>query len=125
MTGTANTNIVSASWIQNGQTWSLQYSDGTVPVNSWVCVAAADGAHWYHFNAEGQMQTSWVDMDGKRYYFTETVGGTEGRMATGWQQIGEKWYYFSSASDATLGMLLTNTTTPDGYQVDANGEWIQ
>ena len=42
-----------------------------------------------------------------------------GAMLTGWQQIGGKWYYFN-----TSGALLTNTTTPDGYTVNANGEWV-
>ena len=40
-------------------------------------------------------------------------------MQTGWQQIGGKWYYFN-----TSGALLTNTTTPDGYTVNVNGEWV-
>jgi hypothetical protein len=30
------------------------------------------------------------------------------------------WYYFNQA-----GYMLTNATTPDGYQVAANGTWIQ
>ena len=37
----------------------------------------------------------------------------------GWKQIGGKFYYFYDS-----GVLAVNTTTPDGYQVDANGVWI-
>ena len=41
-------------------------------------------------------------------------------------EIDGKWYYFNTASDkGTLGAMLANTTTPDGYQVDANGAWIR
>ena len=46
-------------------------------------------------------------------------------MLTGWQLLDGKWYYFSSVNDATLGSLLTDTVTPDGYRVNAQGEWIQ
>jgi len=37
----------------------------------------------------------------------------------GWEQIDGNWYCFGGD-----GYLLTNTTTPDGYQVDSNGAWI-
>ena len=36
-----------------------------------------------------------------------------------WQWINGKSYYFDSN-----GYMLANTTTPDGYNVDANGAWI-
>lgn len=37
----------------------------------------------------------------------------------GWQWIDGKCYYFTPE-----GYCLQNTTTPDGYSVDANGAWI-
>lgn len=37
-----------------------------------------------------------------------------------WQQIDGKYYYFNDA-----GYMLADTTTPDGYQVDVNGVWVQ
>ena len=37
-----------------------------------------------------------------------------------WQLIDGKYYYFNEA-----GYMLANTTTPDGYQVDGSGAWIQ
>ncbi len=122
--GVANANVVSGAWVQSTQGWILQYSDGTVASNSWICVAENDGAHWYHFGGTGIMDTGWLNLDGKVYYLKAAQSGN-GRMATGWQMLNGKWYYFSSASDATLGALLTNTVTPDGYRVNAQGEWIQ
>ena len=54
-----------------------------------------------------------------------------------WRFINGSWYYFYSngymAHDAWIsglyyvgsdGRMLTNTITPDGYQVDANGKWV-
>lgn len=43
----------------------------------------------------------------------------DGSMATGWQWINGKSYYFDAA-----GNMLASTTTPDGYQVNENGEWV-
>lgn len=40
-------------------------------------------------------------------------------LASGWQWIHGKCYYFTSD-----GYCLTNTNTPDGYQVDTNGAWV-
>lgn len=49
---------------------------------------------------------------------------TLGYMYTSWNQIDGSWYYFNEVSDGTRGALLTSTTTPDGYQVGADGKWI-
>ena len=123
--GVANAQVTSGAWQQDAQgKWILRYSDGTVAANSWICVAEADGAHWYHFGGTGIMDTGWLNVDGKVYYLEANPVGN-GRMLTGWQMLNGKWYYFSTASDATVGSLLTNTTTPDGYKVNALGEWIQ
>jgi len=50
------------------------------------------------------------------YYF-----GKDGYMLTGWQWINGKCYLL----DVKTGMLYVNTTTPDGYKVNANGEWVE
>ena len=64
-------------------------------------------------------------------------------MATGWRQfVGGIWYYFEN--DGSLaknkwvqnsqkqwfyvgsnGEMLKNTTTPDGFYVNASGVWVQ
>jgi len=41
-------------------------------------------------------------------------------MQTGWFAVSGKWYYAYSS-----GALAVNTTTPDGYHVNYNGEWIK
>lgn len=39
-------------------------------------------------------------------------------LSSGWSQIDGVWYYFDSN-----GYMLADTTTPDGYYVDASGAW--
>lgn len=56
----------------------------------------------------------WVKDKGLWYYLNES-----GSMATGWVTVSGKWYYTYNSGD-----LLVNTTTPDGYRVNANGEWV-
>lgn len=66
--------------------------------------------------ADGSVPAScWERINGKWYYFNE-----EGYAVTGWQQIGGIWYYLYED-----GSMAAGTTTPDGYQVDASGAWIQ
>lgn len=43
----------------------------------------------------------------------------DGTYAIGWNWINGKSYYFDSS-----GNMLSSTTTPDGYQVNENGEWV-
>lgn len=46
----------------------------------------------------------------------------DGTYKVGWyQDVNGKWYYL----DDNTGYALLNTTTPDGFLVDGNGEWIQ
>ncbi|MFB2766942.1 choline-binding protein A, partial [Streptococcus pneumoniae] len=69
---------------------------------------------WYYLNESGSMATGWVKDKGLWYYLNES-----GSMATGWVKVSGKWYYTYNSGD-----LLVNTTTPDGYRVNANGEWV-
>ena len=68
---------------------------------------------WYYFNNNGQMLTSIkTTIDGDTYYFDST--GT--MITSAWVEVDDYWYYFGQD-----GKMLTNTTTPDGYKVDARG----
>ena len=44
-------------------------------------------------------------------------------MLTGWQWIGGNCYYLDPQGQ-NEGALYRNTTTPDGYAVDAEGRWV-
>ena len=90
--------------------WSyLKDAQGT-KATGWL----KDNGTWYYLNAEGVMQTGWVKDNGTWYYLDGS-----GAMQTGWKYVGSHWYYLSGS-----GALLVNTTTPDGYTVNGNGELV-
>lgn len=54
------------------------------------------------------------------YYFD-----ANGFMAVGWRNINGKWYYFQEVNDSDgRGIMLHDTTTPDGYYLGSDGAWI-
>ena len=72
-----------------------------------------DGRWWYQ-NSDGSYPTnSWQAIDGSWYYFD----GSGYMLSNQW--ISGEYYV------GTNGVMLTNTTTPDGYKVDASGKWIR
>ena len=61
------------------------------------------------------MVTGWVQSGNDWYYMNQS-----GAMATGWVQSENDWYYMSPS-----GAMLSNTTTADGYRLDASGRWVK
>lgn len=109
----SNPNNTTGTWIQDQNGWWIKKTDGSYPKNEWVMVNNL----WYHFNENGYMQTGWyTDINGKIYL----LDFNSGAMYQGWWLINSNWYYFDSN-----GVLLVNAITPDGFQVDSNGVWIQ
>lgn len=139
--------------VADGSKWNFILPDSGKVINQWINISYNDlrGTSTYHFDTEGVMNYGWyIDETGKSY-FMDPVQGTnygrltlgwyqdpvtqtwyyfnqfDGSMMTGWQQIGDSWYYLSPDTLAghAKGTLYTSTTTPDGYQVDADGRWIK
>lgn len=112
-------------WRYNPNGWWYQKSDGSWPENCWEYI---DG-RWYRFAQSGHMVTGWfTDGNGKKYYFNPVDDGTLGMMRTGWQLVDGKMYYFNpnaGGMNGAEGNMLVNTTTPDGYQVGADGALVQ
>ena len=104
----SNSNI-SGSWVKSGSRWWYKHADGSYKTNGWEKINGV----WYRFDNSGWMQTGWVK-DGSWYYLQDS-----GAMQTGWMKVSGKWYYAYSS-----GALAINTTTPDGYRVNYNGEWV-
>ena len=117
------------SWIRSNGRWWFKHNDGSYTSNGWEKINRT----WYRFDNSGWMQTGWVK-DGSWYYLDGSgamktgwlkdngnwyyLDGS-GAMKTGWFTVSGKWYYAYSS-----GALAINTTTPDGYRVNYNGEWV-
>ena len=124
----SNSNI-SGSWVQSDSRWWFKHSDGSYTSNGWEKINGVwyrfdnygwmqtgwvkDGS-WYYLDGSGAMKTGWLKDNGSWYYLQDS-----GAMKTGWMKVSGKWYYAYSS-----GALAINTTTPDGYRVNANGEWV-
>lgn len=98
-----NNNIISGEYSYEG--YFIQ-PNGKYLINTWI--------RDYSFLNDGiVLRNAW-------YYI-----GSNGKTVVGWQRINWKWYYFSENNDSDgLGIMLANTTTPDGYYVGPDGAWI-
>ena len=124
----SNSNF-SGSWVQSGSRWWYKHADGSYTTNGWEKINGVwyrfdnsgwmqtgwvkDGS-WYYLDGSGAMKTGWLKDNGSWYYLQDS-----GAMKTGWMKVSGKWYYAYSS-----GALAINTTTPDGYRVNYNGEWV-
>lgn len=99
------------SWIQSSGRWWYRHNNGSYTTNGWELIDST----WYYFDSAGWMQTGWVKTGGLWYYLNSS-----GTMQTGWFTVSGKWYYAYGS-----GALAISTTTPDGYKVNYNGEWIR
>lgn len=76
-----------------------------------------DNGETYWIQSDHYMAKGWKELDGKWYYFCSTGSLAKNVWKAGANGI---WYYLGQD-----GVMLTNTTTPDGYKVGADGAWIR
>ena len=148
---TTVTNIKNGTWVNDNKGWMWLNADRTWAKNGWKRINNkdyyfnADGymytgwvftdGNWYHLSDNGDKDinktingckvdangvwygdaNSWFQW-GKDWYFFGNNGKLSRNQWVQWKGI---WYYLGDN-----GVMLTNTTTPDGYKVDANGAWI-
>ena len=105
-----NSGVMQTGWIKENGTWYYLNKSGAMQTG-WV----KENGTWYYLNDSGAMQTGWVKENGTWYYLNQS-----GSMETGWFTVLDKWYYANE-----LGALAINKTTPDGYTVNADGEWVE
>ena len=97
------------TWVLDHIGWWYRYPDGTWPKDGWFQLSYQGKTEWYHFDANGYMQTGWfTDKDGKIYFLHNVSDGTMGRMYTDWNLIDGKWYYFNPVSDGFKGALMAD-----------------
>ena len=104
-----NTGWMQTGWVKTGASWYYLNETGSL-ATGWV----KDNGTWYYLKENGKMATGWVKDNDTRYYLDSA-----GAMKTGWFTVSGKWYYAYSS-----GALAVNTTTPDGYTVNGNGECV-
>lgn len=99
---------MAAGWVKDSTGWWYQNENGSYPASQWSYINGA----WYYFGPSGYILNGWQQIGGSWYYLQDS-----GAMAANcW--VGN--YYLGSS-----GAMLTNTVTPDGYHVGADGAWIQ
>lgn len=131
--------IKGGSWTQDASgRWT--YTNGRQYANEWAAVynpyantAKGQAAYdWFRFGKDGIMLTGWfTDEAGDTYYLHPVSDGTQGHMYTGWQWIDDnndgaaECYFFEMVSNGYKGRLYKSGVTPDGYTVNAKGQWTQ
>lgn len=116
-------------WFKHNTKWYYFNDKGDMD-KGWIL----HNGKWYFLNTGGDMQTGWLLHNGKWYFMSD-----EGDMKTGWVKNSNKWYYLNKDGDLSEGCwifynskwyylgnngeMLVSTTTPDGYEVGADGSW--
>ena len=121
----ADRSLSNGEWVKEEQGWWYKRQDGSYPKSSWGYEEYNGKSYWYYFLDSGYMATGWVDLNGSKYYLFPGSDGWMGRMLTGWQWIDGYCYYFGTDSGNNEGHLYRNEKTPDGYQVDKEGRWVE
>ena len=100
-------------WVKDDTGWYYVKNNGVKASNEWI----TDNGEEYWIQADHYMAKGWKEIDGNWYYLCST-----GSMAKNVWKTGAEgnWYYLGPD-----GVMLTNTKTPDGYRVGADGVWIQ
>ena len=73
-----------------------------------------DGKSYYFYDWGGMAYNFWYQTESGWYFF----GGDGAMKKAGWIQWDGNYYYLTAS-----GRMAVNTTTPDGYYVNANGIW--
>lgn len=121
----ADRSLSNGEWVKDEKGWWYKRQDGSYPKSSWGCEEYNGKSYWYYFLDSGYMATGWVDLNGSKYYLFPGSDGWMGRMLTGWQWVDGYCYYFGMDSGNNEGHLYRNEKTPDGYQVDKEGRWVE
>ena len=116
---------MATGWVDDQGTWYYMRSSGAM-TTGWQKVNGT----WYLMRDSGAMATGWQKVGNSWYWFNAS-----GAMATGWQKVNGRWYWLDTSGAMASGRwvgnyyvgpdgtMLTNTVTPDGYRVLADGKW--
>ena len=109
--------------------------------SGWIYNNKEDAWYYYSGRTRSNLKKSWhYDSYDKKWYY---LALDNGRMLKGWNLISDKWYFFTpQTSEKTwelrsdgewyylnnvdirpLGSMYRGETTPDGYKVNADGQY--
>ncbi len=95
--------------------------------NGWI----GGGNDWSYIQEGQELRAQWANLINP--YYNNAVQmfcfDGSGNCVSGWRWIMHQdghyhCYYFIQDHNGQYGALLRNATTPDGYQVNENGEWV-
>ena len=143
---TGESQLQAGTWVKEAEGWKFRKPSGEMATgwiqtaSGWYYLQPENGLmetgmlrmndRTYYFNAnpdetEGKMTTGWYqDAKGSWYFFNTTTDSTEGAAVTGWQWVDGRSYYFEPAAGENHGKMFADGVTPDGYKVNAAGQWI-
>lgn len=127
VTLTLNPYTKDKSQSKDPRVWNADHTAYYVDMSS-VMEAAAAG-HYVNYNDElvfyvtgspatSQLQSQQTWVSDARGWRVQNADGTY--LTNQWHQSDSLWYYLGAD-----GYMLTSTTTPDGYTVNADGVWVQ
>lgn len=127
VTLTLNPYTKDKSQSKDPRVWNADHTAYYVDMSS-VMEAAAAG-HYVNYNDElvfyvtgspatSQPQSQQTLVSDARGWRVQNADGTY--LTNQWHQSDSLWYYLGAD-----GYMLTSTTTPDGYTVNADGVWVQ
>ena len=142
--GNSDSSSHASGWSNEGaKGWRYYDTNGTYARNAWRQVNENGVMVWYHFGADGYMNTGWfLDTDGSWYYLNPVSDGTKGamksgwltdaldghryyldpksgKMAVGWVLIDGVWYYFNDVAPAASGWYFDQTKNLWAYDPKA------
>lgn len=143
---TGESQLQAGTWVKEAEGWKFRKPSGEMATgwiqtaSGWYYLQPENGLmetgmlrmndRTYYFNAnpdetEGKMTTGWYqDAKGSWYFFNTTTDSTEGAAVTGWQWVDGRSYYFEPVAGENHGKMFADGVTPDGYKVNAAGQWI-
>lgn len=86
--------------------------------NGWIY---SPGGTWSYYRNDVAVKDAWLQDAGKWYLMDKN-----GNMLTGWQFYKSRWYCLEAKGTSSMpkGACYMNCVTPDGFQVNEKGEWV-
>ena len=105
-------NMLKNAWAQDSSgRWFFLDSDGAMVSNGW---AQDRAGKWFYLGSDGAMiSNGWAQDSSKCWFY---LGATGEMVTSQWVEYNGNMYYLNDGGD-----MAANTTTPDGFFVDASG----